>query len=105
MRGLFRKDLPQYHLPKQSTITCKCKLTGSNSANPKKILTDAKTTRESLLNKAVRKRNWSKSKQCGDERPKKKLCTCAVATNTPRQQSRTWPFRFNPVNEEWQCNL
>ena len=104
LRGLFRKDLPQYQLPKQTATTCrKRKLTGSNSRNPQKILRTAKTTRESLLNKAACKRKRSKSKLC-DDRPKKKLRTCAAATNTPRQQSRTWPFRFNPVNEEWQRN-
>ena len=37
LRGIFRKDLPQYQLPKQSATTCrKRKLTGSNSANPQK---------------------------------------------------------------------
>ena len=40
------------------------------------------------VNKAARKRKQSKSKLCDDGRPKKKLCTCAAATNTPRQQSR-----------------
>ena len=106
LRGLFRKDLPQYQLPKQTATTCrKRKLTGSNSGNPQKILRSAKTTREPLLNKAARKRKRSKSKLCDDDRPKKKLRTCAAATNTPRRQSRTWPFRFNPVNEEWQRSL
>ena len=105
LRGLFRKDLPQYQLPKQTATTCrKRKLTGSNSGNPQKILRTAKTTRESLLNKAARKRKRSKSKLCDDGRPKKKLRTCAAATNIPRPQNRTWPFRFNPVNEEWQRN-
>ena len=34
LRGLFRKDLPQYQLPKQTATTCrKRKLTGSNSGN------------------------------------------------------------------------
>ena len=105
LRGLFRKDLPQYQFPKQTATTCrKRKLTGSNSGNPQKILRNVKTTRESLLNKAARKRKRSKSKLC-DDRPKKKLRTCAATTtNTPRRQSRTWPFRFNPVNEEWQRN-
>ena len=36
---------------------------------------------------------------------KRSCCTCAAATNTPQQQSRTCLFRFNPVNEEWQRNL
>ena len=39
-----------------------------------------------------------------NDRPKKKLRTCAVATNTPQRRNRMWPFRFNPVNEEWQRN-
>ena len=81
LRGLFRKDLPQYQLPKQTATTCrKRKLTGSNSGNPQKILRTAKTTRESLLNKAARKRKRSKSKLCDDDRPKKKLRTCAANT-------------------------
>ena len=105
LRGLFRNDLPQYQLPKQTATTCrKRKLTGSNSGNPQKILRTAKTTRESLLNKAARKRKRSKSKLCDDGRPKKKLRTCAAATNIPRPQNRKWPFRFNPDNEEWQRN-
>ena len=28
----------------------------------------------------------------------------AVATNAPQRRIRTWQFRFNPVNEEWQRN-
>ena len=45
LRGIFRKDLPQYQLPKQTATTCrKCKLIGSNSGNPQNILRAAKTT-------------------------------------------------------------
>ena len=105
LRGIFRKDLPQYQLPKYTATTCrKHKLTGSNRGNPQKILRGAKTTSESLLKKAACKRKRSKLKQCDDERPNKKLRTCAVATNTPQRRNRMWLFRFNPVNEEWQCN-
>ena len=64
----------------------------------------AQTTSESLLKKPVRQRKRPKTKQCDDDRPKKKLHTCVVATNTTLRRIRTWPFRFNPVNEEWQCN-
>ena len=50
LRGIFRKDLPQYQLPKQTATTCrKHKLTGSNSGNPQKNLRVSKTTSESLL--------------------------------------------------------
>ena len=35
LRGIFKKDLPQYQLPKQTASTYrKRKLTGSNSGNP-----------------------------------------------------------------------
>ena len=103
LRGIFRKDLPQYQLPKQTATTCrKRKLTGSNSETPQKILRVAQTTSESLLKKAARKRKRPKTKQCDDDRPKEKLRTCADATNTTQRRIRTWPFRFNHVNEEWQ---
>ena len=114
LRGLFRNDLPQYQLPKQTATTCrKRKLTGSNSGNPQKILRTAKTTRESLLNKAARKRKRSKSKLCDDGRPKKKLRTCAAATNIPRPQNRTWPLGSIRLMKNgnvirvplWACNL
>ena len=37
LKGIFKKDLPQYQLPKQTATTCrKRKLTGSNSGNPLK---------------------------------------------------------------------
>ena len=105
LRGIFRKDLPQYQLPKQTATTCrKRKLTGSNSGNPQKILRVAQATSESLLKKPARQRKRPKNTQCDDDRPKKKLRTCVVATNTTQRQIRTWPFRFNPVNEEWQRN-
>ena len=105
LRGIFRKDLPQYQLPKQTATTCrKRKLTGSNSGNPQKILRIAQTTSESLLKKPARPRKRPKIKQCDDDRPKKKLRTCVIATNTTQRRIRSWPFRFNPVNEEWQRN-
>ena len=105
LRGIFRKDLPQYQLPKQTATTYrKRKLTGSNIRNPQQILRVSKTTSESLLKKAARKRKRPKTKECDDDRPKKKLRTCVVATNTTQRRIRTWPFRFNPVDEEWQRN-
>ena len=80
LRRIFEKDLPKYQLPKQTVTTCKKrKLTGSNRENPQKILRDAQTTSESLLRKAAHKRKMSKSKQCDDNRPKKKLRTCACS--------------------------
>ena len=92
-------------MPKQTATTYrKRKLTGSNIGNPQKILRVSKTTCESLLKKAARKRKRPKTKECDDDRPKKKLRTCADATNAPQQRIRTWPFRFNPVDEEWQRN-
>ena len=36
---------------------------------------------------------------------KRNCAPVQLTPNTPRRQSRTWPFRFNPVNEEWQRNL
>ena len=58
LRGLFRKDLPQYQLPKQTATTCKKrKLTGSNSGNPQKILRTAKLQGSHCLTKLHAKEN------------------------------------------------
>ena len=90
LRGIFRKDLPQYQLPKQTATTCrKRKLTGSNSGNLQKILRVAQTTSDSLLKKPARQRKRPKNTQCDDDRSKKKLRVCVVATNTTQRRIRT----------------
>ena len=109
LRETYRKDLPLYDLPKVKPQTGhkvkKRKLTGSHGNPPKKArLADTRKTVTEVPVKKLPLKRKRLQPQAGDNRSKKKVCSSAAALTSRQQRNRTWPFRFNPVDEEWQRN-
>ena len=89
LRRTFRKDLPLYDIPLKSANTAKRKLTGITNddlPNAKKSKLDAASTK-----KLKRQNPSTQTTQA------KRKCSRSNPTQTHEN-----PFKFNPVNKQWQ---
>ena len=111
LREAYRKDLPLYQMPSKvqpSSSGKKHKLTGNNEVNPAKrvklAVAKAKKTLKKPLPKQVqatsktRKRSLPLSSDY--DRPNK--VPRASEHVNEQEGSRTYPFRFHPIDEAWQ---
>ena len=94
LRQTFRKDLPLYNIPLKSASTAKRKLTGITDD-------DLPYSKKGKLDAAASTKNMKRKNPSTHTTQAKRKCSRSNPTQTQVHEN---PFKFNPVNEQWQQN-
>ena len=98
LRETYRKDLPLYPVPLQSRTGTKRKLTGTtehDQPKPKKGRKNPATPSKLVP---------SKGKRCASSKPEGEKPAKKKRSSGGDNESGGCPFKFHPVDEQWQCN-